>query len=185
MNTPITRTVPGAVRECDVPVPLCSAFRLLSSLSYSRALLFAVARATQVCTRNRTSPAAIEGPPSSHNPATRPLWRSSRHVRDSPPDVAECHRVVVRRHTCSSPVTRRPTRATQARVAPGVHVCQPAPKAPSRESHETRNRPEDFLMVAQSTPPQARFATACYGLIVCVCYLFVKFCVTFLMMMMN
>ena len=123
-----------------------------------------------------------------HRPRTiQPLGRygGARAIRDSPPDVAACHRAVVRRHTCCPPVTRRPTRATQARVAPGVHVCQPAPKAPSRESHETRNRPEDFLMVAQSTPSQARFATACYGLIVCVCYLFVKFCVTFLMMMMN
>ena len=39
----IARIVPGAVRECDVPVPLYSAFRLLSSLSYSHAWPFAVA----------------------------------------------------------------------------------------------------------------------------------------------
>ena len=37
LSTLIARTIPGAVRECDVPVPPCSAFRLLSSLSYSRA----------------------------------------------------------------------------------------------------------------------------------------------------
>ena len=45
MSTPIARTVPGAVRECDVPVPPCSAFRLLSSLSHSHAWPFAVAKA--------------------------------------------------------------------------------------------------------------------------------------------
>ena len=44
----IARIGPGAVRECDVPVPPCSAFRLLSSLSYSDAWPFAVAKATQV-----------------------------------------------------------------------------------------------------------------------------------------
>ena len=77
--TPIARTVPGAVRECDVPVPPCSAFRLLSSLSHSHAWSFAVARITQVCTRNRTSPSAVEKAPSSRDPITRPLRRSPRH----------------------------------------------------------------------------------------------------------
>ena len=78
LTTPIARIVPGAVRECDVPVPTCSAFRLLSSLSYSHAWPFAVAKATQVCTRNRTSPIAVEEPPSSRDPTTRPLRRSPR-----------------------------------------------------------------------------------------------------------
>ena len=32
-TTLIARIVPGAVRECDVPLPPCSAFRLLPSLS--------------------------------------------------------------------------------------------------------------------------------------------------------
>ena len=41
---------------------------------------FAVAKATQVCTRNRTSPVAIEEPPSSRDPTTRPLRRSPRHL---------------------------------------------------------------------------------------------------------
>ena len=52
LSTLIARIVPGAVRECDVPVPPCSVFRLLlSSLSYSRTWPFAVAKATPVCTR--------------------------------------------------------------------------------------------------------------------------------------
>ena len=69
----------GAVRKCDVPVPPCSAFRLLSSLSYSRACPFAVAKATQVSTRNRTSPVVVEESPPSRDPTTRPLRRSPRH----------------------------------------------------------------------------------------------------------
>ena len=113
LSTLIARIVLGAVRECDVPVPPCSAFLLLSSLSYSHARPFAVAKATQVCTRNRTSPIAIEESPSR---AIRPLDRDggARAIRDSPSDVGACHRVV-RRHTCFSSVTRRSMRATQAR----------------------------------------------------------------------
>ena len=61
LSTLTTRIVPGAVRECNVPVPPCSAFRLFSSLSYSHAWPFAVAKATKVCTRNRTSPIADSG----------------------------------------------------------------------------------------------------------------------------
>ena len=82
LSTLIARIVPGAVRECDVPVPPCSAFRLLSLLSYLHAWPFAVAKAkaTQVCTRNRTSPLAVEeSPPSSRDPSTRPLRRSPIH----------------------------------------------------------------------------------------------------------
>ena len=57
----------------------------------------------------------------SHRPrAIRPLGRygGARAIRDSPSDVGACHRVV-RRHTCSSPVTRRSMRATQARDSGG------------------------------------------------------------------
>ena len=83
LSTLIARIVPGAVGECDVPVPQCSAFRLLSSLSYSHAWPFAVsgkAKATQVCKRNRTSPVAVEEPPSSRDPTTRPLRRTEEHA---------------------------------------------------------------------------------------------------------
>ena len=59
LYTLMARIVPGAVRECDVPVPPCSVFRLLSSFSYSNAWPFAVAKATQVFTRNRTNPVAV------------------------------------------------------------------------------------------------------------------------------
>ena len=79
LSTLTAQIVPGAVRECDVPVPPCSAFRLLSSLSYSHAWPFAVAKATQVCTRNRTSPVAVEESPSSRDPTTRHQRRSPRH----------------------------------------------------------------------------------------------------------
>ena len=79
LSTLIARAVLGAVRECDVPVPPCSVFRLLSLLSYSHAWPFAVAKATQVCTRDRTSPVAVKEPPPSRDPSTRPLRRSPRH----------------------------------------------------------------------------------------------------------
>ena len=79
LSTLIARIVPGAVRECNIPVPPCSAFRLLSSLSYSHAWPFAVAKATQFFTRNRASPIAIEEPPPSRDPTTWPLRRSPRH----------------------------------------------------------------------------------------------------------
>ena len=80
----VRRIVPpgrGArMRECNAPVPPCSAFfRLLTSLSYSHAWPFALAKATQVCTRIRTSLVAIEEPPSSRDPTTRPLRKSPRH----------------------------------------------------------------------------------------------------------
>ena len=156
-STPIARVVPGAVRECDVPVPLCSAFRLLSSLSYSHAWPFAVAKATQVCTRNRTNPVAVEESPPSRDPTTRPLRRSPRHpglsLRPPTSDVGACHRVV-RRHTCCSPVTRRSMRAIQARAAPGVNVGQPAPKAASKLSHEARRSSEECVGSPESQKPR-------------------------------
>ena len=56
-SAPTARILQGAMRECDVPVPPCSAFPLLSSLSHSRAWSLAVTRrATQVCRRNRNHP---------------------------------------------------------------------------------------------------------------------------------
>ena len=64
----------------------------------------------------------------SHRPrAVRPSdrYRRVRAIRNSPSDVAACHRVV-RRHTCCSPATRRSMRTTQARAAPGVNLDQPA-----------------------------------------------------------
>ena len=112
------RALPGAPRECGAPTPPCSALRLLSSPAHSRACPFAVARATQVYRRKRNAqPAGHQS--KSHRPrAVRPPGRYGRvrAIRDSPSDVAACHRVV-RRHTCCSPATRRPMRATQARGA--------------------------------------------------------------------
>ena len=83
-----------------------------------------------------TSPAAVRQLKSYLLRAIRRPDRCGRvrAVRDSPSDIAACHRVV-RRHTCS-PVTRRSTRATQARAAPGAHVGQPAPKTPSSNQRE-------------------------------------------------
>ena len=137
------RTVPGAPRECGVPTPPCSAFRLLSSPAHSHAWPFAVAKATQVCTRIRTSRVAGEESPSSRDPTTRlDRYGGGRAIRDSPSDVGACHRVV-RRHTCCSPVTRRSMRATQARATPGVSGGQPAPNAASKLSHEARRSSEE------------------------------------------
>ena len=94
VNTDRT-VVPGAVvRECDVPVPPCSAFRLVSSLSYLHAWPFAVAKATQVCTRNCTSPVAVEE--ESHRPrrAIRPLGRYEGDAQTVPLPPTSVHVIV-------------------------------------------------------------------------------------------
>ena len=75
-----------------------------------------------------------------------------RAIRDSPSDVAACHRVV-RRHTCCSPATRRSMRATQVRATPGVNVGQPAPKAASKLSHEARRSSEECVGQHESHRP--------------------------------
>ena len=142
--TLITRIVPGAVRECNAPVPPCSAFRLLSSLSYSHAWPFAVAKATQVCTRNRASPIAIEEPPSSHDPTTRSLRRSPRHprlfLRRRFWCMSSCG---AETHLLFSGHSMVDASDTSARAAPGVHVGQPAPKAASKMSQEEARRSSD------------------------------------------
>ena len=145
LYTLTARIVPGAVRKCDVPVPPCSAFRLLSSLSYSHAWPFAVAKATQVCTRNCTSPVAIEESPPSRDPSTRPLRRSPRHPwlslqrRYMSSCGAETHLLFSGHSTIDAS-------GTSARTAPGVHVGQPAPKAAaSKVSHEARRSSEECV----------------------------------------
>ena len=152
MSALAPRAFPDAPRECGVPTPPCSALRLLSSPAHSRACPFAVARATQVYRRKRNQPGInLRG----HRPrAVRPPDRYGRvrAIRDSPSDVAACHRVV-RRHTCCSPVTRRSMRATQARAAPGVNVDQPAPKAASKLSHEARRSSEECVGSHESHRP--------------------------------
>ena len=55
------------MRECDVPVPPCSAFRLLSSLSYSHALPCYIYRAAQ-----------------------QDAWRSKRGVAFASNDYSKC-----------------------------------------------------------------------------------------------
>ena len=106
-----------------------------------------------------SSPPAVEELTPSLDPTTRPLRRCGRvrAVRNSPSDVAACHRVV-RRHTCSL-VTRRSTRARQVRAVPGAHVGQPAPKAPSEASYEARNEPEKCLGNAMAGRSRALFVT--------------------------
>ena len=137
LSTLIAWIVLGAVRECNVPVPPCSAFLLLSSLSYSHAWPFAVAKTTQVCTRNRTSPVAVEESPSSRDPITRPLRRSPCHPRLSlrrrcmSSCGAETHQFFSGHSTIDAS-------DTSARAAPGVNVGQPAPKAALDVSHEAR-----------------------------------------------
>ena len=153
MSALAPRAFPDAPRECGVPTPPCSALRLLSSPAHSRACPFAVARATQVYRRKRNQPGInLRG----HRPrAVRPPDRYGRvrAIRDSPSDVAACHRVV-RRHICCSPVTRRRSmRATQARAAPGVNVYQPAPMAASKLSNEARRSSEECVGSHESHRP--------------------------------
>ena len=130
--TLIARIVPGAVRECDVPLSPCSAFRHLSSLSHSHAWPFAVAKATQVCSRNRTSAVAAEEPPPSRDPTTRPLRRNPRHSRLSlrrrcmPSFGAETH-LLFSGHSAID------ASDTSARAAPGVHLLVSQPQRPHRK----------------------------------------------------
>ena len=117
--------IPDAPRECGVPTPPCSAFRLLSSPAHSQRLAI---RSGQSHPDLQTQPPPARQQLKSHRlrAIRRPGCCGRVHaVRNSPSDVAACHRVV-RRHTCS-PVTWRSTRATtQARAAPGAHIGQPA-----------------------------------------------------------
>ena len=73
--------------------------------------------------------------------AIRPSNRCGRvrTVHNSPSDMIVCQRAV-RRNTCSR-VTRRSTRATEARGASGIHVGQPAPKIALKASHKAFPRP--------------------------------------------
>ena len=161
----IKRHVPGAVRECDVLVPPCSAFRLLSSLSYSHAWPFAVAKATQVCTRNRTSPVASSGRrvTASRDPTTRPLRRSPRHPRLSLRRrcMSSCG---AERHLFFSGHSAIDASDTSARAAPGVRVGQLAPKAASKVSHEARRSSEECVGSARITLSQLRIVTIRHGL---------------------
>ena len=151
------------MRECNSLVPPCSAFRLLSSLSYSHAWPLAVAKAAQVCTRNRTSPIAVEEPPSSRDPTTRPLWRSPRH-----PWITLRRRCVsscgAETHLLFSGHSTIDANDTSARAAPGAHVGQPAPKAASKVSHEARRSSEECAGSARIAPPQLRIVTIRHGL---------------------
>ena len=104
-----------------------------------------------------TSPAAVLKSSCYRLRATRRPDRCGRVravVRNSPSDIAACHRAV-RRQTCY-PVTRRSTRATKARTASArVGVGQPAPKAPSEASYEARNKPEECLSSTMAGRPRA------------------------------
>ena len=73
-----------------------------------------------------------------------------RAVRASPSNAVACQRVT-RRHT-RYPVTRRSTRATHARAAPGVHIGQSATKTPPKASHKARKWPEECV---GPTPPRS------------------------------
>ena len=90
----IPRTVPDAPRECGVPTPPRSPFRLLSSLALSRAWPFAVARATRVCRRNHNQTGTvwrvIALARSDHPIATGESEPSVTVPRTSPPAIVWC-----------------------------------------------------------------------------------------------
>ena len=115
-------TIPDAPRECGVPTPPRSTFRLLSSPAHSKCLAI---RSGQSHPGLQSQPSPARHQLKSHRlgHAIRRPGRCGRvrAVRKSPSDIAACHRAV-RRHTFS-PVTRRSAQATQqARAAPGAHV---------------------------------------------------------------
>ena len=117
-----------------MPWPCAAVFRLSSPLvaHSAHAWPFAVATATRFRRFKRSRLTEIGAPSSTFG--IQPLCRygGARSIRDSPSDVAACHRMV-RRHTCS-PVTRRSRRARQAQAAPGAHVSQSAPRAISKRA---------------------------------------------------
>ena len=96
--------IPDAPRECGVPTtPPCSAFRLLSSPAHSQR---SAIRSGQSHSGLQTQPPSARKQLRNHRlHAIRRPDRCGRvrAVRNSPSDIASCHRVV-RRHTCS-PVT--------------------------------------------------------------------------------
>ena len=115
-----------------------------------------------VCTRNRTSSIAVEEPPSSRDPTTRPLRRSPRHPRLSLRRrcLSSCG---AETHLLFSGHSAIDASDTSARAAPGAHVGQPAPKAASEVSHEARRSSEECVRSARTAPPRLRIATIRHG----------------------
>ena len=147
-------TIPDAPRECSItgsiPTPPCSAFHPPSSPAHSQRFAIRSGQSQRSHPGLQTHlPPARKQLKSHRLHATRQPDRFGRvrAVRNSPSDITPCRRVVQRR-TCS-PVTRRSTRATQARAraAPGAWgSCRPtSPKTPSEASYEARNEPEECL----------------------------------------
>ena len=145
------RAVTYAPRECGVPTPPRSPFRLLSSLALSCAWPFAVARATQVCRRNRkTSPAPFGESSLSRDPATRPLWASPSRPRLSlgrrhlPSCGTISHHQAPILHRLQSYPTIDVTDTSASRAWVHVDIDQPAQKtALIKASHKVHYRPEE------------------------------------------
>ena len=135
--------------------PVC--FALCPLASHSHAWSFAVARATQVCTRNRTSPGAVENAPPSRDPITRPLRRSPRHPglplqrRRMPSCGAETHLLFTGHSTIDASNTS--ARNTWSERWPA------SPKAASKLSHEARRSSEECVGSVRIAPPQLRIVT--------------------------
>ena len=112
--------------------------RLLSSLAHSRAWPFVVAKATQVCRRNRNQPGsglrATALARSDHPTASGESAPSVTLPPTSLPAIVWCGDTPVLQSP--DPGTRRSTRATQAQAAPDIHVGQPGTKdRTQREAH--------------------------------------------------
>ena len=134
-------TIPDAPRECGVPTPPCSAFRPLSSPAHSQRLAIR---------SGQSHPGLHTQPPPARKQLKSQRLRAIRRpaccgrvraARNSPSDVAACHRVV-RRHTCSLVTTRRSTQATQARAGPGAHVGRPAQTLHQKRAMRPATRPK-------------------------------------------
>ena len=69
-----------------------------------------------------------------------------RAVRDSPSDIAACHRVVLR--GTHSPVTRRATRAREVRAAPWVYTSQSGPKTAPKANQKAPQQAQGVPGVA-------------------------------------
>ena len=87
--------------------------------------------------------------------------RSQNHEADHPISTGLNSRMAAVHYVVPSAGSRR---AAQARVAPGVNVGQPAPKAASELSHEARRSSEECVGSHESHRSKLRTATIRHGL---------------------
>ena len=84
----------GARMRCPGASVLCLSPPLIALLLTRLAIRSGQSHPGLYTQHNRTSPVAVEEPPSSRDPTNRLSYGGARAIRDSPSDVGACHRVV-------------------------------------------------------------------------------------------